>query len=108
VVNAPEIQAMMDRVDFAAFDRIEPGYANTTTFVDVELEDGRLLSGRADFPKGSPQDPMTYDDVAEKFQECADYARWPSDKADRVVELVHEFEVLPDMKALSAALSAAG
>jgi len=108
VVNAPEIQAMMDRVDFAAFDRIEPGYANTTTFVDVELEDGRLLSGRADFPKGSPQDPMTYDDVAEKFQECADYARWPSDKADRVVELVHEFEALPDMKALSAALSAAG
>ena len=105
VVNAPEIKAMMDRIDFAAFGKIEPGYTNTTTFVEIDLTDGKTLSGRVDYPKGSPQDPMSYDEVAEKFQECADFAEWPEPKARRIVALVRDFETLPDVRALTAALS---
>jgi 2-methylcitrate dehydratase PrpD len=105
VVNSPEIRSMMARIDFAAFDTIEPGFTNTTTFVDVALDDGAVLSGRVDYPKGSPQDPMTYDEVAEKFRECADFAHWPADKAARIVALVQDFETLPDVGALTAALS---
>ena len=108
VVNAPEIKAMMDRIDFAAYDEIKADYTNTTTFIEIELTDGKTLSGRVDYPKGSPQDPMRYDEVAEKFHECADYAGWPKDKAARIVELVRDFEVLPDVRALTAALSADG
>lgn len=105
VVKAPEIRSMMARIDFAAFDTIESGFTNTTTFVDVALDDGTVLSGRVDYPKGSPQDPMTYDEVAEKFQECADYANWPTDKAARIISLVRDFETLSDVSALTAALS---
>jgi len=105
VVKAPEIRSMMARIDFAAFDTIESGFTNTTTFVDVALDDGTVLSGRVDYPKGSPQDPMTYDEVAEKFQECADYANWPADKAARIISLVRDFETLSDVSALTAALS---
>ena len=105
VVNAPEMQAMMKRIDFAAFDRIESGYTNTTTFIEIDLVDGKTLSGRVDYPKGSPQDPMSYDEVTEKFEECADYANWPGDKAARIVTLVREFETLPDVRGLTAALS---
>jgi 2-methylcitrate dehydratase PrpD len=106
VVNAPEIKAMMERIDFAAFERIEPGYTNTTTFIELDLTDGRTLKGRVDYPKGSPQDPMSYDEVAEKFRECADYAEWPADRAARIVALVREFEALADVRTLTAALSA--
>jgi len=105
VVKAPEIRSMMARIDFAAFDTIESGFTNTTTFVYVALDDGTVLSGRVDYPKGSPQDPMTYDEVAEKFQECADYANWPTDKAARIISLVRDFETLSDVSALTAALS---
>ena len=108
VVNAPEIRAMIDRIDFAAFERIEPGYTNTTTFVEIVLADGKTLSGRVDYPKGSPQDPMSYDEVAEKFRECADYADWPRAKAAQIVDLVRDFETLPDVRALTTTLSAAG
>ena len=106
VVNAPDIKAMMDRIDFAAYGAIKADYTNTTTFIEIDLTDGRTLSGRVDYPKGSPQDPMTYDEVAEKFHECADYAAWPKDKAARIVDLVRDFERLPDVRALTAALSA--
>jgi hypothetical protein len=49
---------------------------------------------------------MRYDEVAEKFRECADFAEWPADKARRIVALVREFETLADVRALTAALSA--
>ena len=35
-----------------------------TTIIDIELADGRKISGRADFGKGSPAKPMSYDEVA--------------------------------------------
>ena len=105
VVNDPQIRAMIDRVDFAAFDAIGPDFTNTTTFVDVALNDGRTLSGRVDFPKGSPQDPMSFDDVTEKFRECAEFAGWPERKTERVIELVRGFEGLSDVSDLASAMS---
>lgn len=104
VVNAPDIRAMMARIDFAAFDEIMPDYTNTTTFVEIDLDDGRTLTGRVDFPKGSPQDPMSYDEVAEKFKECADFARWPAGKSERVVALVGELDTVADVRDLTAVL----
>ncbi len=108
VVQDPEIQAMMDNIDFAAFDTIEEGYTNTTTLIEIDLVDGSTVSGRVDYPKGSPQDPMTYDEVAEKFEECAEFANWPKDKAAQIVALVRDFEAMDDVRALTAALSARG
>lgn len=104
-VNAPDIRAMMARIDFGAFDEIKPDYTNTTTFVAVTLDDGRTLSGRVDYPKGSPQDPMTFDEVAEKFRECAEFAGWPADRRERIVEMVNDVEALADVRMLTAALS---
>lgn len=104
-VRDPDIRAMMDRIDFAAFDKIEEDFTNTTTFIEIDLADGGTIAGRVDYPKGSPQDPMTYDEVTEKFEECADYAEWPKDKAARIVELVRDFEAIDDVRTLTAALS---
>jgi hypothetical protein len=28
--------------------------------------------------QGSPSNPMTYDEVADKFRGCAGFARWPA------------------------------
>jgi len=108
VVQDPDIRAMMDKIDYRAFDTIEEGYTNTTTLIDIDLSDGSTVSGRVDYPKGSPQDPMSYDEVAEKFEECADYAEWPKDKAARIVGLVRDFEAIDDVRTLTAALSARG
>lgn len=105
-VRDPDIRAMMGRIDFAAFDMIEDGFTNTTTFIEIDLSDGTTVSGRVDYPKGSPQDPMTYEEVTEKFEECADYAEWPKDKAARIIDLVRDFEAIDDVRELTAALSA--
>ena len=50
------------------------GYHLMTTIIDIDLNDGRRISGRADFGKGSPAFPMSYDEVAGKFRENAEFA----------------------------------
>jgi len=48
---------------------------------------------------------MTYDEVADKFRECAAYSRWPKKKADQVVELVRNLEEVRNVRELTGLLS---
>lgn len=38
-----------------------------------ELVDGRTMTTRIDYSKGSLEDPMRYDDVADKVRDCTAY-----------------------------------
>ncbi|EAR52680.1 hypothetical protein OG2516_00599 [Oceanicola granulosus HTCC2516] len=105
VVNRPDVQAMIEKVDFVVDDRAEAaGYHKMTTYIDIKLKDGRTISGMADFGKGSPAHPMSYDEVAGKFHECAEFAGWDRSRAERVVEIVAGFEKQSSLDELMAAL----
>jgi 2-methylcitrate dehydratase PrpD len=106
VVNRPDVQEMIGRVRFYADPEAEKaGFDKMTTILKITMKDGRTITGRADFGKGSPTNPMSYDEVAEKFQGCATFAEWPADKASRVVDLVRKLEDVSDVRALTALLS---
>lgn len=106
VVERQDVQAMVARVDFGVHPRAEAaGYDKMTTIIDITLSDGRVISGEADFGKGSPADPMTYDEVAGKFLECAEYAGLAKDDAGRVVDMVRTLESVGDVGALTALVS---
>jgi 2-methylcitrate dehydratase PrpD len=105
VVRRPEVQQMIQRVHFGVHPEAEAaGYNKMTTILDIKLKDGRTISGRADFGKGSPTDPMSFEDVAAKFQDCAAFAKWPKQKADRIVEMVRKLEGLANVRDLTAML----
>ena len=107
VVNRPEAQAMIGRVHFGVHPEAEAaGYNKMTTIIDVRLRDGRTISGRADFGKGSPADPMRFDEVAAKFLDCASFAKWPADRARAIVDAVRRIDAMPDVRALTALCAA--
>jgi 2-methylcitrate dehydratase PrpD len=109
VVLRPDVQAMLRKVDFEVDEEAErAGYHKMTTIIDIELVDGRKVSGRADFGKGSPANPMTYEEVAQKFRECAEFARFPPKRADEVVGLVRDLETLSSIDRLTALLRVEG
>jgi 2-methylcitrate dehydratase PrpD len=106
VVNRPEVQNMMSRVRFGVNPVAEAaGYNKMTTILEIRLQDGRTISGRADFAKGSPAIPMTYEEVAEKFLDCARFAKWPLERARSTVELVRKLETVPNVRFLTALVS---
>jgi 2-methylcitrate dehydratase PrpD len=105
VANRHDVQRMIERVRFYVDPEAEKaGYDKMTTIIKITLKDGRTISGRADFGKGSPSDPMSYDEVAEKFRGCAAFAEWPSSKANQVIDMVRRLEDLSDVGTLTALL----
>ena len=106
VVLRPDVQKMIEKVDFVVDQDAEAaGYHKMTTIIDIELAGGRKISGRADFGKGSPAMPMSYDEVAGKFRENAAFAGFPARQAEEVVAMVRELESLPSIRTLTAALA---
>jgi 2-methylcitrate dehydratase PrpD len=105
VVNRPAVQQMISRVKFGVDPVAEAaGYNKMTTILKIHLKDGRIIGGRADFGKGSPAIPMSFEDVTEKFLDCAAFAKWPAAKAKSVVEMARAIEKIPDMREVTALL----
>jgi len=103
VPNRAEVREMIARVHFGVHPAAEAaGYNKMTTILEIRLKDGRTISGRADFAKGSPAIPMSFDEVADKFQDCADFAGCPREKARSAVEMVRKLEDVADVKVLTA------
>jgi 2-methylcitrate dehydratase PrpD len=106
VVRRPEVQQMMARVHFGVNPVAEAaGYDKMTTILELNLRDGRVIRGRADFAKGSPAIPMSYDEAGEKFLDCASFATWPPDKVRALVAAVRRLETVSNVRSLTALLS---
>ncbi len=106
VVNRPDVQEMIGKVHFGVHPEAEAaGYDKMTTIIDIHLKDGRTVSGRADFGKGSPSNPMSYDEAADKFRECAEFARWDESSTEQIVETVRKLETLDSVRHLTKLLA---
>jgi 2-methylcitrate dehydratase PrpD len=107
IVQRPDVQEMIRRVNFYIDPEAEQaGFDKMTSLLRIHLKDRRVISGRAQFAKGSPANPMSYEEVADKFLGCADFAKWPRPKALAIIKLVGELENAPDLGRLAAALTA--
>ena len=106
VVQRTDVQEMMKRIRYAAYERAGPDYTNVTTTLEIQLSDGRTVEGRADFAKGSARDPMALADVSEKFRQCAAYAEWPENKARHIIDLVMGLADATSTVGLAASLAA--
>ena len=103
VVERPDVKAMIERVNFHVHPEAEAaGYDKMTTIIDIHLKDGRTVSGRADFGKGSPANPMTYDEAADKFRGCAEFAKWDKAKTEAIITTVRRLETVGDIRELTS------
>ena len=80
-LNRADVREMMNKVDYTAYRDGEDGYTNVTTLIDITLDDGSVVSGRTDHARGSTKSPMSFEDVAAKFQQCAAFGGHPAEKA---------------------------
>jgi 2-methylcitrate dehydratase PrpD len=105
VVNRPDVQAMIAKVDFGVHPEAEAaGFDKMTTIIEIELADGKVIRGRADFGKGSPANPMTDAELAEKFRQCASWGRLKKDAIEEVLRLAWKIEELKDVRDLTRLL----
>ena len=105
-MNRTDVQELISRVNFSVHAEAEAaGYDKMTTIIDINLHDGRTISGRADFGKGSPANPMSYDEVADKFRGCAKFADWPDNHTEAVIDMIRALEDVASVRELTTLLS---
>jgi 2-methylcitrate dehydratase PrpD len=107
VVNRADVQDAIRKMDYTVFSDEEAeanGWHLWTTFLDLTLANGRTLSARADAAKGSASMPMSEEEVADKFRDCAAFAKMPKDAAEKAIDLVLNLEKLDDIRELTALL----
>ena len=106
VVRRPDVQEMVKRINFHIDPEAEnAGLDKMTSLLQIHMKDGRVFSGRGEFAKGSPSNPMSYDEVADKFRGCAEFAKWPAAKTESVIASVKSLETLSDVSKIAAALT---
>src|ERR1700682_4710526 len=108
VVARPDVQEMIRRINFYVDPEAESaGYDKMTSILKVHMKGGGVITGRADFGKGSPAHPMSFDETATKFRGCAEFAEWPKEKTEKIIAFTKTLESATNMSALSSLLSTA-
>jgi 2-methylcitrate dehydratase PrpD len=114
VVKREDVQNMLRRTNF----HVDPEFNKTegrgedlqTVLVEngaiaIHMKDGSNISGHTKPAKGSPKNPLTYEEVAEKFRANAEFAKWPAQKAEFIIDQVKSMEKVSDVSKLTAAFT---
>jgi len=105
VVNRADVQDLISKVSFGVHPEAEAaGFDKMTTIIEVELTDGKVLKTRADFGKGAPTNPMSDDELSDKFRECAAWGGLDKARIEEVLRLVWKIEELKDVNELTRLL----
>jgi 2-methylcitrate dehydratase PrpD len=105
-VRSAPVQAMMRRVETVFDQEIEnQGFVRMLSIVEVELEDGRVLTQESGPYRGGPERPFTRDELRDKFTECGSLVL-PPERLDAIFERIESFEQMGLVSEFTAMLTA--
>ncbi len=66
--------------------------AEQTALIEIKMNDGRIFSERVDYPKGEPENPMSIEEVKEKFESLVLFSGRAKKEADEIFDAVMNIE----------------
>jgi len=104
-ISDSRVMDLARRVEIVLDPEIEKVYpekfANNVEFV---MKDGRKFETRVDHPIGSPENPMTFEQVSEKFEGLAERAI-KKDRIDALIGMIENLEGIENIRALTRLLA---
>lgn len=92
-VNDPEVLALTKKIIVSADEEISARVPHQrAAIVEVQMTDGVCYSERVDYPKGEPENPLSDEELRDKFILLAGYAQKSAEDIQKVVEVVERTE----------------
>lgn len=96
----PVIASVRDRITVEA----DPSLSGRNAVVSVELKDGRSYTERVDHPTGTPERPMSDDDISAKFRALSDGVL-PREQSEELLASLWNVDRIPDFRRVMALAS---
>ena len=99
-VNRPEAREMMERVRLIVDPSIPKEYGEASNPVTLRLKDGRVFNERIDVPHGDWDDPLSLDELVDKYRDNALRVLSPDD-CQRIIDLMLRLEDIDGISELA-------
>jgi 2-methylcitrate dehydratase PrpD len=103
-IRDPEVLALAKKVKWELdpeAEKVYPKYYACT--VEVTMEDGSVHTAHVDYPKGDPENPVSWEEAVEKFRFMSGHHTGRMEQ-DKIIELCANLEKLKNMEELTAVL----
>ncbi len=92
MLHDSQVQELMPKVGYVRDSELEKNYPKEwPAWAQVTLKDGREVSARVRFPKGDPENPLSWDELIDKYCMLASTV-WGRDRVERVQGAVRRLE----------------
>jgi len=97
-LNSPEITALMEKVFCVKnpeLDKVYPKHWPATA--EIKTKAGKVFSTRLEYPKGDPENPLTWDELIEKFNGLASTI-YSETRREKIIEQVKNIDDIEKLK----------
>ena len=103
MLHDAEIQRLMPKVGYVHDPALETNYPKEwPAWARITLCDRGEVFAQVRYPKGDPDNPLSWDELVAKYTELAT-AVWPAERAARVCAAVRRLETVADLRAVTRA-----
>jgi 2-methylcitrate dehydratase PrpD len=101
--NEALLDTRIQKMAAKVFPKVELEFArkrvSEPALVEIKMHNGAIYSKRIDYHFGSPENPMSFDDVAAKYKHCCEYAikSIPLERQDKVIMMVEDLENIDEV-----------
>lgn len=100
MVASPRVRVLMQRVSHARDAELERHFPRQwPAWAVIELHNGRKVSSTVRYPRGDPQNPLSWDELLAKYRQLG-RSVLPEDRLDEISQRVRCLESAPDVAPL--------
>ena len=101
---SPEIKALMKKVYCVKNPELDKGYPkHWPATAEIKTKDGKVFSTRLEYPKGDPENPLTWDELIEKFNGLAS-TLYSEARREKMIEQVKNIDNIENLKSWASIL----
>lgn len=97
-LHSPQIESLMGKVVLQKDKRIEKNFPEEwPSIVQVRLTNGKHFEKRVRYPKGDPENPLTWQELSSKFHSLATHV-FPKSRCNQIVSSVKQMKSPADLR----------
>lgn len=95
----PDVLKFAEKVTWEHDDRFSAENKLGPAMVKIELRNGKSYTKAVNFAYGNPQNPISWQDLTDKFRDCASYSARPISKEniERIIEMISHLDEIDNI-----------